>query len=301
MFIGLRVIKEQREFMSKRKIAFQGRPGAYSDCAAHYLFGKDIETVPMDTFEEIYQAIELGFVDGGAIPIENSTAGSITDNYDLLYKWHHPIVSEVLLKIEHVLCATKGTEISDLKRVMSHPQALAQCSKFFETNPGILAVPFFDTAGSAEEISKRNNHEDASIASAYAAQIYNLEILQSNLENTSGANYTRFYGIQKVPLDFSEIKDSKTTLLFELADSSKSGALYNALGCFAKRNLNLTRCESRPHPEKPWEYVFHVSFEGNPKEERVKEALTELNQYTSFLYRLGTFRKGKMETLKYGE
>ena len=127
-----------------KKIAFQGRKGAYSDCAAHYLFGDDIETLPKDTFEEIYQAIETGEADGGAIPIENSTAGSIEANYDLLYKWRHRIVGEVMLRIEHTLCVMPGVKQEDLKRVYSHPQALAQCSKFFAENPQIQAVPAFD-------------------------------------------------------------------------------------------------------------------------------------------------------------
>ena len=182
-----------------KKIAFQGRKGAYSDCAAHYLFGEDIETLPMDTFEEIYQAIETGEADGGAIPIENSTAGSIEANYDLLYKWRHRIVGEVMLRIEHTLCVMPGVKLADLKRVYSHPQALAQCSKFFAENPQIKAVPAFDTAGSAEELAARKAKDEGAIASAYAAKIYNLDILKAGLENLKGTNFTRFYGIQKVP------------------------------------------------------------------------------------------------------
>ena len=166
-----------------QKIAFQGRKGAYSDCAAHYLFGEDIETLPMDTFEEIYQAIETGEADGGAIPIENSTAGSIEANYDLLYKWRHRIVGEVMLRIEHTLCVMPGVKLGDLKRVYSHPQALAQCSKFFAENPQIKAVPAFDTAGSAEELAARKAKDEGAIASAYAAKIYNLDILKAGLEN----------------------------------------------------------------------------------------------------------------------
>ncbi|SHL09548.1 prephenate dehydratase [Fibrobacter sp. UWEL] len=282
-----------------KKIAFQGRKGAYSDCAAHYLFGEDIETLPMDTFEEIYQAIENGEADGGAIPIENSTAGSIEANYDLLYKWRHRIVGEVMLRIEHTLCVMPGVKVEDLKRVYSHPQALAQCSKFFAENPQIKAVPAFDTAGSAEELAARGNRDEGAIASAYAAKIYNLDILKAGLENLRGTNFTRFYAIQKTPADFAETEGAKTTLLLELAHSDSVGALYNVLGCFAKRGINLTRCESRPHPDKPWEYIFHISFEANVSDPRAKEALAELKNYTSFVYILGTFKKGVVETLKY--
>lgn len=286
-------------FLSMKKIAFQGRKGAYSDCAAHYLFGEDIETLPMDTFEEIYQAIETGEADGGAIPIENSTAGSIEANYDLLYKWRHRIVGEVMLRIEHTLCVMPGVKLGDLKRVYSHPQALAQCSKFFAENPQIKAVPAFDTAGSAEELAARKTKDEGAIASAYAAKIYNLDILKAGLENLKGTNFTRFYGIQKVPAAFSGTEGAKTTMLFELADNNAVGALYNALGCFAKRGINLTRCESRPHPDKPWEYIFHVSFEANVNEDRAQAALAELKNYTNNMYILGTFKKGVIETLKY--
>ena len=282
-----------------KKIAFQGRKGAYSDCAAHYLFGEDIETLPKDTFEEIYQAIETGEADGGAIPIENSTAGSIEANYDLLYKWRHRIVGEVMLRIEHTLCVMPGVKLTDLKRVYSHPQALAQCSRFFAENPGISAVPAFDTAGSAEELAARGAKDEGAIASAYAAKIYNLDILKAGLENLKGTNFTRFYGIQKAAANYSEIENAKTTILFELKNNNEVGALYNALGCFAKRSINLTRCESRPHPDKPWEYIFHISFEANTCEARAKEALAELQNYTEGIYVLGTFKKGVVETLKY--
>ena len=259
----------------KKKIAFQGRRGAYSESAARYLFGEDIDVLPMDTFEEIYQAIETGKADGGAIPIENSTAGSIYENYDLLAKWRHPIIGEVQLQIEHCLCANKGASIESLKHVMSHPQALAQCSHFFEENPSIEKVIFFDTAGSAEEVAKRKNLTDGGIASTYAAKLYGLDVLRTNLENI------------------------KTVILFELANDDKPGALYGALGAFAKRGINMTRIESRPNPDKPWGYIFYASILANPKDPKVIEAFEELNQYTNFTYRLGSFVRGKTERLKY--
>ena len=157
-----------------KKIAFQGRRGAYSESAAYHLFGNDIEVVPMDTFEQIFQGIETGAVDGGAIPIENSTAGSIYDNYDLLYKWRHPIVGEVKLQISHSLCALPGAKLADLKEVLSHPQGLAQCSRFFGRNPKIKSTAFYDTAGSAEEVAKRGDKTVGAIASAYAGKFYGL-------------------------------------------------------------------------------------------------------------------------------
>ena len=283
----------------KRKIAFQGRRGAYSECAARYLFGENIDVLPMDTFEEIYRAIESGAADGGAIPIENSTAGSIYENYDLLAKWRHPIVGEVKLQIEHCLCANKGASIQTLERVMSHPQALAQCSRFFAENPTIEKVVFFDTAGSAEGVAKRKNVTDGGIASTYAAKLYGLDILRTNLENIQGVNFTRFYAIQKEPKPVPQDADVKTVILFELSDDDKPGALYGALGAFAKRGINMTRIESRPNPDKPWGYIFYASLLGNPKNPTVIDAFEELNRFTNFTYRLGSFAPGKTERLKY--
>ena len=282
-----------------KKIAFQGRRGAYSESAAYHLFGNDIEVVPMDTFEQIFQGIETGAVDGGAIPIENSTAGSIYDNYDLLYKWRHPIVGEVKLQISHSLCALPGTKLADIKEVLSHPQGLAQCSRFFGRNPQIKSTAFYDTAGSAEEIAKRGDKTVGAIASAYAGKFYGLNILAEGIENLPGVNFTRFYAIQKTANPLPETGTIKTTLLFMLSDSGKSGALHAALGCFAKRDLNLTRIESRPHPDRPWEYIFHLSFEGSPKDPAVIEALKELQSYCDFVYRLGSFREGTTEKLSY--
>ena len=282
-----------------KKIAFQGRRGAYSESAAYHLFGNDIEVVPMDTFEQIFQGIETGAVDGGAIPIENSTAGSIYDNYDLLYKWRHPIVGEVKLQISHSLCALPGTKLEDIKEVLSHPQGLAQCSRFFGRNPQIRSTAFYDTAGSAEEIAKRGDKTVGAIASAYAGKFYGLDILAEGIENLPGVNFTRFYAIQKTANPLPEEGTIKTTLLFMLSDSGKSGALHAALGCFAKRDLNLTRIESRPHPDRPWEYIFHLSFEGSPKNPAVIEALEELQSYCDFVYRLGSFREGTTEKLSY--
>jgi len=282
-----------------KKIAFQGRRGAYSESAAYHLFGNDIEVVPMDTFEQIFQGIETGAVDGGAIPIENSTAGSIYDNYDLLYKWRHPIVGEVKLQISHSLCALPGTKLADIKEVLSHPQGLAQCSRFFGRNPQIKSTAFYDTAGSAEEIAKRGDKTVGAIASAYAGKFYGLDILAEGIENLPGVNFTRFYAIQKTANPLPETGTIKTTLLFMLSDSGKSGALHAALGCFAKRDLNLTRIESRPHPDRPWEYIFHLSFEGSPKDPAVIEALEELQSYCDFVYRLGSFREGTTEKLSY--
>ena len=284
-----------------KKIAFQGRRGAYSESAALHLFGENVEVVPMNTFEEVFRSVESGAVDGGAIPIENSTAGSVYENFDLSYKWRLPIVAELFLQISHCLCVVPGTKIEDLREVLSHPQGLAQCSRFFGRHPHIKSTAFFDTAGSAEEVARRGDKTVGAIASAYAAKYYGLEVLAEGIENIPGVNYTLFYAIQKeaAPLNSECASPVKTALIFTLQDSGKSGALYEALGCFAKRNLNLLRIESRPHPDRPWEFIFYLSFEGNPKDPVVIEALQELQNVCDFVYRLGSFYEGKTVKLSY--
>lgn len=284
-----------------KKIAFQGRRGAYSESAALHLFGENVEVVPMNTFEEVFRSVESGAVDGGAIPIENSTAGSVYENFDLSYKWRLPIVAELFLQISHCLCVVPGTKIEDLREVLSHPQGLAQCSRFFGRHPHIKSTAFFDTAGSAEEVARRGDKSVGAIASVYAAKYYGLEVLAEGIENIPGVNYTLFYAIQKeaAPLNSECADPVKTALIFTLQDSGKSGALYEALGCFAKRNLNLLRIESRPHPDRPWEFIFYLSFEGNPKDPIVIEALQELQNVCDFVYRLGSFYEGKTVKLSY--
>jgi Prephenate dehydratase len=184
--------------------------------------------------------------------------------------------------------------------VLSHPQGLAQCSRFFGRQPkhqehGVLRH---------RRQCRRNTPSAAikpigAIASAYAGKFYGLDILAEGIENLPGVNFTRFYAIQKVANPLPETGKIKTTLLFMLSDSGRSGALHAALGCFAKRNLNLTRIESRPHSRPPVGIHFHLSFEGNPKDEAVVEALQELQSYCDFVYRLGSFREGTTEKLSY--
>jgi prephenate dehydratase len=170
------------------KVVFQGRHGAYSESAAFHLFGKDIETYPVDTFEDLHKMVDSGGADSGIIPIENSTAGSVLENYDLLLKYRLPITAELKLQIDHCLVALKGETLNTLAKIISHPQALEQCSNFFEKNPQIEKKPFFDTAGSIERIAKKQLKGTGGIASAFAAQFYGLEVLKQPLANFPGTN-----------------------------------------------------------------------------------------------------------------
>ncbi|HSQ40840.1 MAG TPA: prephenate dehydratase [Fibrobacteraceae bacterium] len=279
-------------------IAFQGRRGAYSESAAYSLFGSEIAVQPVDSFEELHRLVQGGQVDGGVIPIENSTAGSIHDNYDLLLRYRQPIVGEVKLQIEHCLFALPGETLESLHEVISHPQALAQCSKFFADHPHIQRTAFFDTAGSAEEIANKRLCGIGGIASTYAARYYGLEILREPLANLPGSNFTRFFAIQKEapPLDVQ--RDTKTSLIF-VPRQNEPGILYRALGCFATRDIDLLRIESRPLQGSPWQYVFYLDFEGNPGIPKVHEAMEELKSLSTFLHHLGSYPDGKNRTLKY--
>lgn len=281
-------------------IAFQGRRGAYSESAAYYLFGCDIQVRPVDTFEEIHKLVQSGEVNGGVIPIENSTAGSIHDNYDLLLQYRQPITGEVKLQIEHCLMALPGTQVDQLQEVISHPQALAQCSNFFVNHPKAKRVAFFDTAGSAEEIATKKLAGVGGIASAYAAKYYGLDILMQPMANLPGNNFTRFFAIQKqaIPLDIA--LHTKSSLVFA-PKQNEAGILHRCLGCFATRNINLIRIESRPKTGSPWEYVFYLDFEGNPGQANVREAMAELESMSAFSFHLGSYPDGEHRTLDYLE
>jgi prephenate dehydratase len=281
-----------------KKIAFQGRPGAYSESACYHLFGKDSSTMPCRFFEDLYKAVESGDADGAVIPIENSTAGSIYENFDLLLKYKLPIISEVKIRVEHVLMAVAGSRISDLTEVRSHPQALAQCSYFFKEHPHIKAVSAFDTAGSAEEIALSGEMNKGAIASEMAAKEYGLEILQRQLENTKQENFTRFLALVKEAPMPATSEEIKTTLVFA-PKVDEVGVLYRALGFFAEANIDLFQIESRPRENTPWHYVFYLSLKGHPKSEATGTAIAKLREISSFVHILGVYPAGADVNLSY--
>jgi prephenate dehydratase len=273
------------------KIAFQGRHGAYSESAAFHLFGKNIETIPVDAFEDLHIITQSGEADYSVVPMENSTAGSVWENYDLLLEYKLPIAREIKLQINHCLVALKGETIETLTKVISHPQALEQCSNFFKDHPQIEKKPFFDTAGSVERIARKQLKGVGGIASVFAAEFYGLEILKNPLANFPGANSTRFFVLQKEPIPIDEHLHTKTSIAFTL-EKNIPGALYVCLGCFAKQNVDLIRIESRPKTGSPWEYVFYADFAGNPLQEHVKLALQELKSIANVIL-LGSYAKGE--------
>jgi prephenate dehydratase len=265
------------------RVSFQGVAGAYSEEAIRQFFGPEVETYPCRTFADVFVAVEQGIVDYGMLPIENSLAGSVVQSYELLMEHDLRVRAEVILRVRHKLMAAPGTQIADLTRVKSHPQALAQCEHYL-IRRDLEAVPNFDTAGSARELAEHPEPGTGVIAGALAAELYGLEILEENVEDLP-FNYTRFFvlGLDDPP----RAQRSKTSLIF--TTRHQPGALYDSLGEFAKRNINLTKIESRPRRNRPWQYLFYLDFDGHWQDTACEAALIGLLRRSSFVKLLGSY------------
>jgi prephenate dehydratase len=263
-------------------ISFQGVAGAYSEEAVRQYF-VDAEVVPCRTFEDIFATVEQGEAEYGMLPIENSLAGSVIQAYELLMEHDLRVRAEAILRVRHNLMAAPGTEMDALKRVKSHPQALAQCERYLARR-GLEAIPHFDTAGSARDLAANPDPTTGVIASALAAELYGLEILESGIEDLR-FNYTRFFvlGLEDPP----RAQRSKTSLIF--TTRHQPGALYDSLGEFARRNINLLKIESRPRRNRPWQYLFYLDFEGHWQDPECENALMGLLRRSSFVKLLGSY------------
>ncbi len=269
----------------KRTIAFQGIQGAYSEDATYLFFGDDIETVPCPDFETVFNKVDKGEALYGVVPVENSLEGSITLVNDLLLDNDLTVVGEVLVAINHCLIAHPSADLKDIKSVYSHPQALGQCRSFLNRHSW-EKIPAFDTAGSVKMIKERGKIEEAAIASKRAAAVYEMKVLAEGIQNRHD-NFTRFFVIQRTA---SLLPDGdKTSLVF--ATRNIPGALYDALGSFAKRGINMTKVESRPRKERTWEYVFFVDIDGHVDDDNVADALTDLVRKAAFVKVLGSYKK----------
>jgi prephenate dehydratase len=264
------------------RIAFQGEPGAYSEEAVFGYLGA-VETQPCETFEDVFEAVTSGDSDLGLIPIENSLAGSIHQNYDLLLRHELHIVGEYFLRVRHCLISFPDVEKKDIKRVISHPQALGQCAGYLR-GLGVKTEPVYDTAGSVKMLKSSGEHTTAAIASKRAAEIYEMRILEEGIEDNP-ENYTRFLAIS--PNQMQPEGEAKTSIVFTL--KNQPGALFKALSVFALRDIDLTKIESRPLAGKPWEYLFYIDFIGAMKDEPVRRALDHLGEYALMLRVLGSY------------
>ncbi|MCY4080054.1 MAG: prephenate dehydratase [Caldilineaceae bacterium] len=263
-------------------VAFQGEHGAYSEEAIRQQFGAEVDTLPIRTFEDIFASLDDDRSTVGVVPVENSLAGSINKAYDLLLDHDFRVQGEILLRVRHNLLTLPGNG-DNIEQVRSHPQALAQCESFLNRH-GYTAIPWYDTAGSAKELAEHPEPKVGVIASALAAEIYDLEIVQQGIEDLH-FNFTRFFVIGKG--DAQQSPNSKTSLVF--ATPHSPGALYACLGEFAERNINLVKLESRPRRNRPWQYVFYLDFEGHWQESDCSAAVLGLLNRAAFVKMLGSY------------
>jgi prephenate dehydratase len=267
------------------RIAFQGEPGAFSEAAIHAHFGAEqVTAVPCESFELVFKAVAGGTCELGFIPIENSLAGSIHQNYDLLLRNDLWVVGEHNLRVSHSLIALPGVDIKEIKKVISHPQALAQCEGYLKALPGITTEPVYDTAGSVKIVRERGDLTLAAIASRRAAELYGMSILAESIEDNP-ANYTRFLIIARERVQPES--DAKTSIVFTL--KNQPGSLFRALSVFALRDIDLAKIESRPLIGKPWEYSFYIDFFGSERDAVVARALAHLAEYALMLRVLGSY------------
>ncbi len=270
------------------KVAFQGERGAYSESAVYTFFGDETEVRPCRDLTEVFESVGKEEVPVGVVPIENSLEGSVNQTYDLFLTHNLKVSGEVIIKISHCLIANPSTSLEAVKTVYSHPQALAQCRSFLE-RLGSDLIPTYDTAGSVKMLKEKGLKNAAAVASKKAAEIYGMKILAKEIEDIP-TNYTRFFVISKN--DSHKTGKDKTSIIF--AATHTPGALYQALGEFAKRNINLTKIESRPTKQKAWEYNFYLDFEGHRTEENCADALKALEKSGAFIKILGSYPKASL-------
>ena len=276
---------------NKPKVAFQGERGAFSEDAARQLLGSTVETIPCRTFEEMFEAVSTSAADAAAAPIENSLAGSVHKNYDLLMEHDLTIIGETNVRIVHHLIAPRGVALTDIRRVHSHPVALAQCEKFLRANRHIEVAPAYDTAGSVKMVVENNSGEDAAIAGATAAAVYGAEIVAESIEDNA-QNFTRFLLLAR-PDRADSIKtisnqtQRKTSIVFRVAN--KPGGLFRSLAAFALRDIDLSKIESRPIEGRPWEYSFYLDLIGDQHEAHVERALANLSELAESVRVLGSY------------
>jgi prephenate dehydratase len=277
------------------RVAFQGELGAFSHQAVIQLLGGRARPTPFARFEEVFCALRDGAVEAAVLPIENTLHGSVHENYDHLLRFDFPIVAETSVRIVHNLIAPPGVPFRRVQRVYSHPVALNQCLKFFERNPRLERVPFYDTAGSVKMLMRERPEDAAAIASSVAAEIYGATILKRSIEDDR-KNFTRFFLLRRpeqvppLPKEAAGKGKWKTSLVF--TTHNVPGSLFRALSAFALRDVNLIKIESRPLRGKPGEYLFYVDLSGRIDEQRLKNALGHLGELADFLRVLGCYPRG---------
>lgn len=268
----------------KARVVFQGADGAYSQVAMQQYFGEQINSFHVDTFRDAMIAIDEGSADFAVLPIENSTAGIVSEIYDLLTEFENYIVGEQVIKIEHCLMALPGTKFSDIHTVYSHPQSLMQSARFLLEYPSWRQISMKNNAFAAKKVQEDQDRSQAAIASEYAAKLYGLEVLQKGI-NQSNSNSTRFIIVTNQKIFKKDAK--KVSICFEVPH--ESGSLYHMLSHIIYNNLNMSKIESRPIEERNWEYRFFIDFDGNLGDSAVKNALRGLRDEARNMRILGNY------------
>jgi len=280
--------------------AYQGAAGAFSEDAARTFVGDEAALLPCWKFEDVFLAVESGRASHGVLPIENTLAGSVQASYDLLAERSLTIVGETVHRISHALLAPRRSQIATLRQVLSHPVALAQCEEFFRRHTHLEPVPVYDTAGAVERVVREGRPEQGAIASRRAAEVYGADILAEAIEDHP-ENYTRFLLITTparaaaTAAAKSAEEGHKTSLVFRVAN--RAGALFECLGHFASRGVDLAKIESRPLRGRPFEYVFYLDLLGHVSDPSVEEALAALLRSTAMLRILGSYPRGNLSQL----
>jgi prephenate dehydratase len=281
------------------RVAFQGERGAFSEEAGRRILGNAIEPCPKREFDDMFESVIRDEADCAVVPIENTLAGSVIKNYDLLVDYDLEIIGEVVLRIAHNLIAPPGTRLPSLRRIYSHTVALAQCEDYLRKLrlelPGLEILPHYDTAGAVKLVVENGRHDEAAIAGRAAAAIYHAHILAEGIESNP-QNFTRFFVMARpdrrtsVPLK-TRSRELKTSIVFRT--TNKPGALYHALEAFAKGRIDLTKIESRPIVGRPWEYTFYLDFMGDRNAPAARKALASLTMVAESLRIFGSYPRAE--------
>jgi prephenate dehydratase len=281
------------------RVAFQGERGAFSEEAARRILGDKIDPHPKREFVEMFEAVIRDEADCAVVPIENTLAGSVIKNYDLLSDYDLEIIGEVVLRVAHNLIAPKGTRLRSLRKIYSHPVALAQCEDYLHKLrlelPGLEVLPAYDTAGAVKLVVENGRHDEAAIASKSAATTYGAHILAERIESNP-QNFTRFFVMAR-PDRRGSVKlrrcsrELKTSIVFRT--TNKPGALFHALEAFAKGKIDLAKIESRPIVGRPWEYSFYLDFMGDRNAPAARRALASLTLVAESLRIFGSYPRAE--------
>jgi prephenate dehydratase len=282
-------------------VGYQGVPGAHSEEALRS-FTPNAQPAPLRTLADVFAALAAGEIDLAFVPVENSHAGSVAEAYDLMLDYPVTVLAEYVHQVHHLLLGIEGTEPSEIERVYSHPQALAQTDVFLR-QAKLQTEPYYDTAGAAQMVAERQDRRFAAVASRLAGEHYGLSVLAEGIQ-TAADNATRFFLLapgawsSEMPIPDAETipGPGKTSLVF--GTEHKPGALVRALSCFARERVNLSRLESRPSRRRPWEYLFFTDVDGYAHEPELKRALRELNRLNPFVRILGSYPAGVVEELE---